>query len=324
MADRPRVPTLAARTAPKSAEGYTVVGATWLGRTPRGLRLTVRTRDGGSWAAWTELHRSRGHDAGSQEERQVRNGTDPLAVGQVDAVQLRAASATGTAPSDLELSVIDPGYSSADENAFASSLTVSSQDEVNTEGVRAPRPMVRSRAAWGADEAMRSSAPNYGQVTASFVHHTVNANGYSRADVPAIIRGVYAYHTQSLGWSDIGYNFVIDRFGRKWVGRAGGPRRAVIGAHVYGYNHLSTGMATIGNFEERRPPIKMTRAVGRMVAWKLGLHGVRVGGRMRWMEGERFRAVSGHRDAGATACPGIKLYRRLPEIREIAIGWQQR
>ncbi len=332
-ADRPQVPTLAAKSVPRSAEGYAVVGATWLGRPPRGLRLTVRSRDGGSWSAWTELHRSHGRDASSLKARRVRRGTDPLAVGEVDAVQLRATSATGTAPRDLELSVIDPGRSASDGDADGDAVRlvhtvatadVASNEDVEVAGVRAPRPYIRSRAAWGADDRMRSSSPQYGRVTAGFVHHTVNVNRYTRADVPAILRGIYAYHTQSLGWSDIGYNFVIDRFGRKWVGRAGGPRRAVIGAQVYGYNHLSTGIATIGNFETSTPPMEMQRAVGRMLAWKLGLHGVRVGGRMRWMEGERFRAVNGHRDAGATACPGIKLYRRLPDIREIAIRWQQR
>jgi len=156
------------------------------------------------------------------------------------------------------------------------------------------------------------------------VHHTVNSNDYSRSDVPAIIRGIYAYHTRSLGWSDIGYNFLVDRFGRKWAGRAGGMRRAVIGAQVYGYNHVSTGIATIGNFETTTPSREMMRGVGRVVGWKLGLHGVRVGGRYAQLDGDRFRAVSGHRDGGQTACPGINLYRRLDVIREIAIRRQGR
>ncbi len=156
------------------------------------------------------------------------------------------------------------------------------------------------------------------------MHHTVNANGYSRSDVPKIIRGIYAYHTQSLGWSDIGYNFLVDRFGRKWVGRYGGWRRAVIGAHTYGYNHLSTGMAAIGRFQRHRPPRRLVAAMGRMMGWKLGLHGVRAGDRSRWLEGKRFRAVNGHRDAGQTACPGWQLYKRLRVVRRTAIRWQHR
>ena len=71
---------------------------------------------------------------------------------------------------------------------------------------------------------------------AGFVHHTVNANDYTRDEVPGILRSIYAYHTQSRGWSDVGYNFLVDRFGRIWEGRYGGVDRPVVGAHTLGYN----------------------------------------------------------------------------------------
>jgi hypothetical protein len=343
--------SLAAKSRPEPVEGFGVVGATWLGRRPDGLRLDVRTRTRGSWSPWRHLEGGScpcpartpaqdtdvgadGPNAGSLEARRARRGTDPLAVGEVDAVQLRATSVTGQAPRDLQLSVIEPGRSISDRDAASATLMTEPGGAIQAEpalfvashvpGVRAPRPRIRSRASWGADERLRSSAPRYGKVKAGFAHHTVNANRYSRSDVPPIIRGIYAYHTQSLGWSDIGYNFLVDRFGRKWVGRYGGPRRAVIGAHTYGYNHLSTGIAAIGDFESRRPSFDMVRALGRMMGWKLGLHGVRAGDRGRWLDGKRFRAVNGHRDAGPTACPGIKLYRRLPDVRRIAVRWQHR
>jgi uncharacterized protein with LGFP repeats len=338
--DRPGRPDLAAESAPQPVDGYAVVGATWRGAAPAGLQVTVRTRIGGHWSPWTRLLVSaadHGPDPASPEALAARLGTDPLAVGEVAAVQVRATSTAGESPSDLELSVVDPGRRPADEPTAVRSGTApvvptrshtiagsgARLSAVNTSGVRAPRPRIRSRKAWGADNRLRSGSPSFGRVKAAFVHHTVNSNDYSRADVPAIIRGIYAYHTQSLGWSDIGYNFLVDKFGRIWVGRYGGRRRAVIGAHTYGYNHLSTGAAAIGNFQARRPPRRMIRAFGRLVGWKLGLHGVRAGDRRVWMEGGRFRAVNGHRDAGQTACPGINLYRRLDNIRRIAIRRQQ-
>ena len=101
------------------------------------------------------------------------------------------------------------------------------------------------------------------------VHHTVNSNDYRRADVPAMIRAMYRYHTLNLGWSDIGYNFLVDRFGRLWEGRAGGPRRAVRGAHTLGFNHASVGVAAIGNFESGRVGKPIIRALVRVAAWKL-------------------------------------------------------
>ena len=127
--------------------------------------------------------------------------------------------------------------------------------------------MIYSRAQWGADEqhARASRSLHYGEVHAGFVHHTVNANNYTRAEVPAILRSIYAYHTQSRGWSDIGYNFLVDRFGRIWEGRYGGVDRPVVGAHTLGYNDDSFAMSAIGNFEIAQPPAGDARRLRRAV-----------------------------------------------------------
>ncbi|MEZ5096961.1 MAG: hypothetical protein R2731_13160 [Nocardioides sp.] len=53
------------------------------------------------------------------------------------------------------------------------------------------------------------------------IHHTATGSDYKRGEVPKLLRAIYRYHTKTLKWSDIGYNFVVDRFGRAWVGRAG-------------------------------------------------------------------------------------------------------
>jgi hypothetical protein len=339
---------LVAQSTVQPVDGYGVVGATWRGQPSGPLRLLVRTRSEGTWSAWQQLYYHLGEhapDPASPEADGARTGTDPFAVGEVDGVQLRAYSSTGRVPRDLQLSVINPGRLATDTPKATSpashrgiardtaprpaqgptrEATVAGQQETSTAGVRAPRPRIRWRKDWGANERWRSSRPRYGRVKAGFVHHTVNANRYSRSDVPAIIRGIYAYHTKSLGWSDIGYNFLVDRFGRKWIGRYGGAKWAVVGAHTYGYNHLSTGMAAIGNFQKRRPSKAMVRAFGRMMGWKLGLHGVRAGDRSRWLDGTRFKAITGHRNAGQTLCPGRYLQRRLPAIRRTATRWQQR
>ena len=68
------------------------------------------------------------------------------------------------------------------------------------------------------------------------MHHTVNANDYTADEVPGIMRSIYAYHVKSRGWRDIGYNFLVDRFGRIWEGRYGGIDKPVVGAHTCGYN----------------------------------------------------------------------------------------
>ena len=163
----------------------------------------------------------------------------------------------------------------------------------------------------------------YFEVHAGFVHHTVNANGYTRAQVPSIIRGIYAYHTQSRGWSDIGYNFLVDRFGRIWEGRYGGVARPVVGAHTLGYNDYAFAASAIGNFETAQPRAALLDAYGRLFAWKLNLHGIRAGDRRQQVGGRTLSAINGHRDAGQTACPGRYLYARLGTIRSKAIDSQR-
>jgi hypothetical protein len=163
---------------------------------------------------------------------------------------------------------------------------------------------------------------HYYEVHAGFVHHTVNANSYSRSQVPGIIRSIYAYHTQSKGWSDIGYNFLVDRFGRIWEGRYGGVDRPVVGAHTLGYNDYSFAMSAIGNFETARPSSTMLTAYGRLFAWKLSLHGVSAADTSQKVGRRTFKAINGHRDAGSTACPGRHLYAKIPQIREQAARYQ--
>ena len=190
----------------------------------------------------------------------------------------------------------------------------------------APQPDLRSRKDWGADESWRDGRPVLCRtIQQVHVHHTASGNDYSRQDVPALIRSFYRYHTRSLGWSDIGYNFLVDRFGRTWVGRAGGPSRPVRGAHTLGFNHTSVGVAVIGNYDSGAAVDRIVTAIVRLAAWKLDRYGRRPRGRTRvyshgsdkypkgWV---KLKVIDGHRDTNDTACPGDRLYARLPEIRK--------
>ena len=136
--------------------------------------------------------------------------------------------------------------------------------------------------------------------------------------MPAILRSIYAYHVKSRGWSDIGYNFLVDRFGRIWEGRYGGIDRPVIGAHTLNYNQYSFAMSAIGNFDVVQPPDVMLRSYGALFAWKLSLHGVDPASTSQKIGSRTFAAINGHRDAGSTACPGRYLYAQLPTIRTYA------
>ncbi len=133
--------------------------------------------------------------------------------------------------------------------------------------------------------------------------------------MPALLRGIYAYHTQSRGWRDVGYNFLVDRFGRIWEGRWGGVDRAVVGAHTSGYNEVSFAMSAIGNFDIASPPQAVSDAYARLFAWKLSMYNIRADASRVYVKNRYMQAVNGHRDAGSTACPGRYLYSKLPAIR---------
>jgi hypothetical protein len=270
------------------------------------LAAWVRTRSDGAWSEWNRVPVGDDHgpDPGSAEAIRSRAGTDPLIVAESDGVQVRVDTSSGVIPDDLRLDLIDPGESPADTSIGA--LGGAAVAAVN-------RPTIYTRAQWGADESIRG-APEYGEVNGAFVHHTVNANDYSAAEVPAIIRGIYAYHVNSRGWKDIGYNFVVDRFGRIWEGRFGGVERAVIGAHTQGYNDDAFAMSAIGTYTSKVPEASVLSAYRQLFAWKFSLHGVDPRRPVAY-DGESWPAIAGHRDAALTECPGQQLYDRLPTIR---------
>ncbi|MGW0282794.1 peptidoglycan recognition protein family protein [Streptomyces sp. NPDC003236] len=203
----------------------------------------------------------------------------------------------------------------------------------------APRPRILSRSVWLDRAAVPRGQPppRYDdKVIAVFVHHTDSPNRYDCADTPRIIRALYAGQTGARSWDDIGYNFLVDRCGTIYEGRAGGVERPVTGAHTQGFNHRTAGIAALGTFTAGVPvPRAMTDAIAALAAWKLGLadvdprapaHLVSSNGHSRFKAGTAttLPAVAGHNEGFMTTCPGAALTARLPEIRLTAARLQGR
>lgn len=198
-----------------------------------------------------------------------------------------------------------------------------------------PRPRIVTRKGWGADESLRESGFVYtNTVKAAFVHHSASGNNYACKDAPAVIRSLYRYHVLSSGWRDLGYNFAVDKCGTVYEGRAGGVSKAVLGAHTMGFNTDSMGVAVLGTYTSTAPPAAAVDAVARLTAWKLGLFGrdprgkttLKSGGGNLYTKGKNvsMNVISGHRDGFATACPGAKLYAKLPPTRTASAKLQGR
>ncbi|MEU6096528.1 peptidoglycan recognition protein [Streptomyces sp. NPDC047079] len=198
-----------------------------------------------------------------------------------------------------------------------------------------PRPPIVSRSGWGADESLREGGFLYtNTVKAAFVHHTASGNNYSCSQAASLIRSIYRYHVVSSGWRDIGYNFLVDKCGNIYEGRAGGVEKPVMGAHTLGFNGDTTGIAVIGTYTGTAPSAAAVDALARLTAWKLGLFGrdpraktylVSAGGNL-YAKGEnvRLNVISGHRDGYATECPGRLLYGELGLVRSAAARYQGR
>jgi hypothetical protein len=200
---------------------------------------------------------------------------------------------------------------------------------VTTKAVRtvsaAGEPAIVTRAGWGANEEIVRARPTYAPADRlAVVHHTASTNSYTRAQAAAIVRGIEAYHVQGNGWNDIGYNFLVDRFGTVYEGRGGGVDRNVVGAHSEGFNTGTVGVSLIGNFTTATPPKAQQDALVTLLAWRLDVAHVdplstvvyTSGGNAKFKAGKlvTLRAISGHRDTGPSECPGTGAYRLLPAL----------
>ncbi len=304
-----RMTTQQAQTATSAAieaEPFELVGVTWERGEPT-PSVSVRVRADSEWSEWHEL------SVGHEPDDTSRPGTDPLWVGRADAVELRATAADGDAlPAGLSLDLVAP----------SSAVTSDADVDASTDAEVAsyPRPTMRSRGSWGADESLRQNQGNvwYGEVRGAFVHHTATTNSYTSSEVPGILRAIYRYHVLSRDFMDIGYNFLIDRFGTIWEGAYGGVSRPVVGAHTQYYNSQSFGVSAIGSYQLVQPPSAMLVAYERLLAWKFTVHGLYTayGTANYTNDGARpLPRVSAHRDTKSTTCPGGHLYSKLSSIR---------
>ncbi len=277
---------------------FDLIGLRWARGTQ--LRAQVRARTAnGRWTRWTPLPANHAGDL---------DRSDPVFTGAADEFQLRLR-----------------GPARGLKARFVRALP------------HAPAPRARAaqagalaivpRAAWGAGQVPPRNPPSYGTVQAAFVHHTVTAVDYAPEQSAGIVLGIARYHRDSNGWNDIGYNFLVDRYGVVFEGRAGGVEAAVIGAQAQGWNSYSTGIACLGTFTNMPLDAPAMETLARLIGWKLSLHGVPVLGQValtsgggasnRYSAGTQvfFERVSGHRDGCETSCPGESLYAQLPALR---------
>jgi uncharacterized protein with LGFP repeats len=311
-------------------ERFSSVGITWR-EDPSVTDVVARLRvkdSAGNWGDWTDLEPDDIEQTVTDEteNNEVRGGTAPYWTGEAYGVEVVVQGAGGAVPEDVKLVLLDPGSSPADDLPVDPAV----QDQANA---AAAMPPIVTRAQWGADESIRTWNPEYAPtIKAATLHHTADGNNYTAAQVPGIMRSIYAYHTVTRQWGDIGYNVIVDKFGRIFEGRFGGLTSTVIGAHAGGFNTGTFGVSMLGNYAETDTPQAVLDSVAAVIAWKLSLYGVDPRGTTKLTSGgggtSRYAAgavvtlptVFAHRDVGSTECPGQYAYSRMGQIRTMVVN----
>jgi hypothetical protein len=296
---------------------FDLIGLRWARGSRAEAQVRARRR-GGRWTAWAALHPTGDH---GPDAKAAPAGTDPAFVGTADVFQLRLRGR----PRALRARFVR----ALPTATVAQRLSRRLRRRARAAQVAGP-PAIIPRSAWGADAVPPREPPLYGEVQLAFVHHTVNANDYGPEDSAAIVLGIARFHRNGNGWNDIGYNFLVDKYGQVFEGRAGGIDQPVVGAHTQGWNSFSTGVACLGDFTSVAQTPQGMDALARLIGWKMTLHAVPTQGTItmtsiggaanRYPAGTAvtFERISGHRDGNTTSCPGDVLYTQLAQLRTAA------
>lgn len=304
-----------------TTKSFGMVGVTWEDATgPEDITVQVRTRTAEDWGKWQELHIEPSEGEGG------RGGTEPLWVGKADGVAVKITSSSGEKPEDIKIATIDPGETGLTESSVTTaaytttSVVGGSATALSTSTAAVPQPAIILRSSWGATAGGTCDSPVYGATTmGAVIHHTAGNNTYTKSESASIVRATQKYHVDGRDWCDIGYNFLVDKYGQIFEGRNGGISLQVRAAHS-GNNEINTyamGVAMAGNFEKIEPSAALKDSMVKLLGWRMGTTYMSAKG--TYSVGETITAssrtgphtmnrIAGHRNVVSTACPGAKGY----------------
>lgn len=297
-----------------------IMGVTWSKTVSETPQIKYRTLGKDKvWSQWQDIDDEKG------EGEQLASGSEPIVVTEASQVQVKATLPDGSALEGLKVTVINPGVGAGDSQASPNKGFARVRSVEDARGVA-----IHSRSDWGADEKLMTWPPKSIKPQGVAIHHTAGTNNYSAAQVPGILRGIYYFHAVTRNWGDIGYNVLVDKYGRAWQGRRGTFQNPSEGAHARSVNKVTFGISVLGTYETQAPPWAAQDTVTRLAAAQLKLRGANPLGTFTF-RGHTFNRISGHRDfvvlgtGNNTACPGNAFYRQLGAIRQraatLAAGW---
>ncbi len=291
-----------------SVGGFSMVGVTWDTLIGDNLGLHIRTQTAGGWSEWYEV-------TPDQEETEQR-ATGVIYVEDSTAVEVQATGAAGARAEGMRAVLIDTPTQSHDPSTGSAAAAVTGEATVGTVlatngSVSQPNMITRSR--WGA-MAQDGCEANSDTIKAVAVHHTAGSNNYSSGQSASIVRGIQYYHEVTLGWCDIGYNFLVDQYGQIFEGKGGGPTFPVHGAHASTWNWETVGVSLMMNSNTAQPSNAMLNSLEDLIAWKIANNYLNPLGTVT-LGGKRINVIFRHGDVMSTECPGTNVTNRMSQIR---------
>jgi len=206
---------------------------------------------------------------------------------------------------NLELHFYNPGKSEAPSE-------ITSTDGEKDGGCNCEQPSYLNRSQW-CPSGTCYPHPNPSQTTVShlIIHHSATSN--TSSDWAAVVRSFWDWHVNNNGWSDIGYNWLVDPNGVVYEGRGDD----ILGAHFCGTNTGTMGVCVIGDFTSTIPTSEARNSLKKLLAWKTCKSDIDpLGQSYHSSSGLNLKNISGHRNGCSTACPGDQFYPLLGEVRQ--------
>lgn len=144
------------------------------------------------------------------------------------------------------------------------------------------------------------------------IHHTAVPVTDDARSGPERIRALYQYHSQTLGWGDIGYHYLIDEDGQIYEGKYGG--KGVVGGHAYCNNIGTVGIALLGNFDKEQPTQTQLKSLQWLLTDLAETYDIDLNKKTTF-HGKTMNPIVGHGDLLSTACPGYVLAESLSQVR---------
>lgn len=175
-----------------------------------------------------------------------------------------------------------------------------------------PRPGWQTRSQWcPSGNCFPHPNPEFTSIAHMVIHHSAGTNVSN--DWAAIVRSIWSLHVNSNGWSDIGYNWLIDPNGVIYEGRG----EDILGAHFCGLNSGTSGTCVMGDFTAIKPQVQAVQSLSKLFVWlgcERDLHPDGI--QYHPSSQKNLGHVIGHRDGCNTSCPGNAFYPMLQSVRD--------